>query len=114
MPGYASGFVRFPLTFGVRTALRWSLARRSINYAATKKAAGCDASGPEAEVRKLLEWKLLIATLETALNAFSAVARRRGLRLRFRPDSKPWSGQPAALWSLKCCEPAGRVIQPLP
>jgi hypothetical protein len=72
MPGYASGFVRFPLTFGVRTALRWSLARRSINYAATKKAAGCDASGPEAEVRKRLEWKLLIATLETALNAFSA------------------------------------------
>jgi len=37
-----------------------------------KRAAGCDASGPEAEVRKLLEWKLPIATLETALNAFSA------------------------------------------
>ena len=72
MPGYASEFGRFPLTFGLRPALRWSLARRSINYAATKKAAGCDASGPEARVRKLIRRKLLIATLETALNAFSA------------------------------------------
>jgi hypothetical protein len=37
-----------------------------------KRPPGVMPAALEAEIRKLLEWKLLIATMETALNEFSA------------------------------------------